>query len=237
MVAHVLLARRYFHGVSLSIQMRDHVAPHLPPKMAKRLRSYWPSYPVPYGKDWLKTPLISERGNRIGAFALASQSLGVDKVSDLSSLCLVLTHAAGLQMLLHWEDRNSMAHSVEARVPFLDHRLVEFCLALGNNHKIAGGETKRVMRLAMRGILPEVVRKRRDKLGFATPEQIWFQGPLRNLVVDGVKSTIHRYPELFNAEETITLMESMLDGRRQLDFTLWRIVNLGIWGERFKVSL
>jgi asparagine synthase (glutamine-hydrolysing) len=158
-------------------------------------------------------------------------------VTDIRTLCIVLTYSANLQMLLHWEDRNSMAHSIEARVPFLDHPLVEFDLALGNNHKIVGGDTKRVLRVGMTGILPEVVRQRRDKLGFATPEQVWFRGPLRGLITDGIEATLRRYPDLMNAGGVHALASDMLDGRRALDFTLWRIVNLGIWGERFKVSL
>jgi asparagine synthase (glutamine-hydrolysing) len=89
----------------------------------------------------------------------------------------------------------------------------------------------------MSGILPEVVRQRRDKLGFATPEQTWFRGQLRNLVNDGIEATLARYPDLMNAAGVRALAADMLEGRRALDFTLWRIVNLGIWGERFGVGI
>src|SRR5688572_25308139 len=78
-------------------------------------------------------------------------------------------------MLLHWEDRDSMAHSIEARVPFLDYRLVEFVIGLPEDYKIAGAQTKRVLREGMRGVLPEKVRARVDKLGFATPEETWLR--------------------------------------------------------------
>ena len=130
-----------------------------------------------------------------------------------------------------------MAHSIEARVPFLDHPLVEFSLALGNDHKIVGGDTKRVLRRGMKGILPEAVRERRDKLGFATPEQIWFRGPLRGLVEDGIEKTLARYPGLMNASGVRSLAKEMFEGVRPLDFTLWRIVNLGMWGERTGATL
>jgi len=130
-----------------------------------------------------------------------------------------------------------MAHSIEARVPFLDHPLVEFDLALGNDHKIVGGDTKRVLRKGMTGILPDVVKERRDKLGFATPEEIWFRGPLRPQIEKGIESTLERYPGLMNATGVRALAKDMLDGNRPLDFTLWRIVNLGIWGERFGVTM
>ena len=149
---------------------------------------------------------------------------------------MTLTFASSLQMLLHWEDRNSMAHSIEARVPFLDHPLVEMSLALGNDHKIVGGDTKRVLRRAMSGILPEAVRERRDKLGFATPEQTWFRGPLKGMIGDRIEATLARYPGLLNAKGVRSLAREMLGGQRPVDFTLWRIANLGIWGERFGVG-
>jgi asparagine synthase (glutamine-hydrolysing) len=156
---------------------------------------------------------------------------------DLSTLCVVLTFSANLQMLLHWEDRSSMAHSIEARVPFLDHRLVEFALALGNDHKLVGADTKRVLRRAMHDVLPPAVRERRDKLGFATPEETWFRGPLKPLICDGIEATLRRFPGLLDARATRALAGDMLGGRRPVDFTLWRIVNMGLWGERFGVAL
>lgn len=130
-----------------------------------------------------------------------------------------------------------MAHSIEARVPFLDHPLVEFCLGLGNDHKIVGGDTKRVLRRAMTGILPTSIKERRDKLGFATPEERWFRGSLRELMIEGVERSINMYPLLFDADATRALTQEMLDGTRKVDFTIWRIVNLGLWGQRFGVSI
>jgi asparagine synthase (glutamine-hydrolysing) len=187
--------------------------------------------------DWLGTDIIRSKGNPKGALQLASDELGLPTVADIRTLCMTLTYGSNLAMLLHWEDRNSMAHSIEARVPFLDHPLVEFNLALGSDHKIVGGDTKRVLRKGMSHVLPEVVRERRDKLGFATPEQIWFRGPLRGLVEDGIEKTLSRFPGLMNADGVRALAREMLDGDRPLDFTLWRIINLGIWGERVGVTM
>ena len=130
-----------------------------------------------------------------------------------------------------------MAHSIEARVPFLDHRLVEFNLALGNAHKIVRSDTKRVLRQAMKDVLPESVRERRDKLGFSTPEQVWFRGPLKGAILDGIEATMQRFPDLLDPKGARALASDMLDGRRPVDFTLWRIVNMGIWGERLDVTL
>ena len=93
---------------------------------------------------------------------------------------LILTRR-GLPELLHYEDRNSMAHSLEARVPFLDYRLVELLFSLGAGDLIERGQTKAVLRRALGDLLPPVVRDRVDKLGFVTPEAAWLRGGLGEL--------------------------------------------------------
>lgn len=81
---------------------------------------------------------------------------------------------SNLSTLLHFEDRNSMAHSIEARVPFLDYRLVEYCINIPSEQKISKGFTKTILRDAMRDYIPKEIFMRRDKIGFSTPieEQI-----------------------------------------------------------------
>lgn len=83
-----------------------------------------------------------------------------------------------LEHLLKWEDRNSMWFSLEARVPFLDYRLVERTLTLPDEHIIHRGMTKSILREAMKSTLPEPIRVRRDKVGFETPEAEWFRTPV-----------------------------------------------------------
>lgn len=229
-----ILERNRYHGAPIAEQVKHYLISVLPPAVVGALRR---RHRALAQHDWLGTDLLRARGNPRTVPELISDELGLPSVKDIRTLCLTLTYGSNLPMLLHWEDRNSMAHSIEARVPFLDHPLVEFDLALGNDHKIVGGDTKRVLRRGMASILPEIVRDRRDKLGFATPEQIWFRGPLRGLIEDGIEKTLVRYPGLMNADGVRALSKEMLDGDRPLDFTLWRIVNLGIWGERVGVTL
>ena len=232
-VIRTMFERRANHGVALSEQATRLAISLLPISLVRSLRR---PYQVVAQHDWLGTDLIRACGNSKGPMQVAVASLNLAPPRDLRSLCIAMTFASNLQMLLHWEDRNSMAHSIEARVPFLDHPLVEFSLALGNNHKIVGAETKRVLRSAMANLLPHKVLHRRDKLGFATPEQTWFRGPLRDLMYEGVEATLALYPAIFNAAGTRALRDSMLDGKRPVDFTLWRIANFGIWGRCFSVS-
>jgi len=169
-----------------------------------------------------------------------AQALSINNLPPVRSLgdyCVALARTTNLPMLLRYEDRNSMAHGIEARVPFLDHRLVEFVLRLGDQHKIVGGDTKRVLRVAMKGVLPEVIRNRRDKLGFATPEEAWFKGPLRKDVEAGVEDTLALYPDLLNRDATRALTRQILDGARPFDYSLWRIVVFGIWGRVHAMTL
>jgi asparagine synthase (glutamine-hydrolysing) len=226
--------RQRAHGVSAVVQL-IHLLGTLAPKAVRR---YTTMHRASRGHSgWLNSEALAGFDWCQDGISIASLSNGLPQATDISTLCLVQTFASNLQMLLHWEDRNSMAHSIEARVPFLDHRLVEFSLALGNHHKIVGADTKRVLRQAMAGVLPGIVRERRDKIGFATPEETWFRGPLKGAIVEGVESTLKRFPQLLNVEGTRQHVARMLNGQTTMDFSLWRIVNVGIWGERFRVTL
>jgi asparagine synthase (glutamine-hydrolysing) len=186
---------------------------------------------------WLSSEATAALGLQPTALETAAASLGLAPPRDIASLCLTMAHASNMPMLLHWEDRNSMAHGIEARVPFLDPPLADFALGLGNRHKLVGADTKRVLRRAMVDLLPREVSERRDKLGFATPEAIWLRGPLRGAVEDGVERTLRLLPGLLDAAGTRRFAKDMLDGRAPIDFTLWRIVSLGLWAERFEMSL
>lgn len=140
-----------------------------------------------------------------------------------------------LPMLLHWEDRDSMAHSVEARLPFLDYRLVEFVLGLPDEFKIRDGTTKRVLREALRGSLPEAVRSRMDKMGFVTPEEVWLRethsGRFRTALREAVEASRGildpRIEDLF--DRTIA-------GQRPFDFSIWRAISFGNWMKVFDVQ-
>jgi len=224
--------RHAWHGVKFSDQLRSLLLPFLPAPVANLLRRERQTL---VNHPWLDGEALRPHLGR-SPFETAREHIGRPPITNIGDLCVVLTQSSNLAMLLHWEDRNSMAHAIEARVPFLDHRLVEFSIGLGDRHKIVGGDTKRVLRRAMDGILPEPVRNRRDKLGFATPEEGWFRGPLRELVRAGVEQTLTLYPGLLNRKGVEGHATDMLEGRRPVDFSLWRIISLGIWGRRFAVS-
>jgi asparagine synthase (glutamine-hydrolysing) len=89
-----------------------------------------------------------------------------------------------LQGLLRMEDRSSMAFSIEARVPLLDHKLVEYGVSLPDHLKVQNGWSKFAVRQAMHGLLPESVRLRKTKLGFASPDRLWLMHDLRPQITE-----------------------------------------------------
>ena len=141
-----------------------------------------------------------------------------------------------LPMLLRYEDRNSMAHSIESRVPFLTPALAEFVFALPEEFLIdRDGLTKAVFRRAMRGLVPDAILDRRDKIGFATPEHTWMVelGPRieRWLNPDTLARIPALRPDALRAE-----WESFQRRRPRRDFRVWRWINLIEWASRTRAE-
>lgn len=140
-----------------------------------------------------------------------------------------------LPTLLHYEDRNSMAHSVEARLPFLDYRLVEFVLGLPDDYKIRLGATKYILRESGRNLLPDNILNRHDKMGFVTPEKVWLrQNP--EIFRRELENTIDVSSGLIN-RKIIDIFDAIISGRRDFDFTVWRFIAFGRWLKEFDVSV
>jgi asparagine synthase (glutamine-hydrolysing) len=232
-LARTLAARRRVHGAGWAGEATAVAAALLPAALRSRLVG---TLRAREAKAWIGAGLVADRaeGGTPAQAALARDGFG--PVDGLGESCRAQLQTTTLPMLLHYEDRSSMAHGVEARVPFLDHRLDEFSVALGDRHKTASAETKRILRLAMANTLPALVRERSDKLGFATPEEIWLKGPLRRFAHDGVQQAIAWFPDFFDAGGLQRMTRGMLEGNRPFDFALWRVISLGLWGRAFRVA-
>ena len=135
--------------------------------------------------------------------------------------------------LLHYQDRMSMAFSIESRVPFLDYRLVEFCLGLPYGHKIAGGHTKAILRRAMAGRMPSKVIQRRDKLGFPTPLSAWLRGPLADPVRDLLCSPRTAQRGLLSAVVVGERLDRHMSGRADHTWEIWRWLSTEVWFQAF----
>ena len=139
----------------------------------------------------------------------------------------------GLPELLRYEDRNSMAHSLEARVPLLDHRLVELAFSLPGDELIWRGETKSVLRRALADLLPPQVRERRDKLGFVTPESRFLRSALGELAADVFASRAFRERGLVDAAAATRRLERHRRNELDAGMEVWRALNLELWAQRF----
>nr|WP_319377193.1 asparagine synthase (glutamine-hydrolyzing) [uncultured Methanoregula sp.] len=141
--------------------------------------------------------------------------------------------STNLPALLHYEDRNAMAFSIESRVPYLDVRLVEYLASLPTNQKIRGGVTKFALRNAIKGIVPESIRCRKDKMGFVTPEEVWMREDLRPFVLEILSSDEFAQRDLWNADEVIRNYLAFLEGKAVYSPEIWRIVCTELWLEKF----
>jgi asparagine synthase (glutamine-hydrolysing) len=147
-------------------------------------------------------------------------------------LHLIMGHR-GLPELLRYEDRNSMAHSLEARVPFLDHRLVELAFSVDASSLIDRGMTKTALRRALSDLLPPIVRDRVDKLGFVTPEQRWLRGALGELAADIFASQSFRERGFVDAAAARDRLARHRRGEVDAGFEIWRALNLELWARAF----
>jgi asparagine synthase (glutamine-hydrolysing) len=132
-------------------------------------------------------------------------------------------------------DRMSMAHSVEVRPPFLDHRIIEFAATLPPELKIRGSKQKFLLKESMRGILPQAVLTR-SKMGFDIPAHDWFRGILRPMLVDTLNTGLADYPNLFRADEVNRLLREHTERRINVGYHLWGLTILFQWMKRWRIQ-
>jgi asparagine synthase (glutamine-hydrolysing) len=137
-----------------------------------------------------------------------------------------------LHELLMKQDQMSMAASIESRVPFLDHELVEFAAALPPHLKVRGRVTKRVLREGLGPMLPEAINSR-PKAGFPVPIAAWFRGPFRPLVHELVLSDRARARGIFRPDAVGEMVAAHEAGRADHAQRLWSLMNLELWHRLF----
>jgi asparagine synthase (glutamine-hydrolysing) len=132
-------------------------------------------------------------------------------------------------------DRVSMAHSVEVRPPFLDHRIVEFAAGLPDHLKVRGSRQKVVLKELMKRKLPASILKRK-KMGFDFPAHDWLRGPLRPLLLDVVDWGRTNHPDLFRTGAIDRLVARHLDRQANVGYHLWGLMNLFLWMKRWRIQ-
>jgi len=138
-----------------------------------------------------------------------------------------------LPSLLLYEDKNTMRFSLEGRVPFLDKEVLKFIFSLSDEAIIKDGWNKRVLRDATRGLLPESINRRRNKIGFTTPQGEWFMR-LKNHFYNIFLSESFANRPYVNQTEVIAAFEGWIKGANDVDtMTFWRLINLELWMREF----
>ena len=132
-------------------------------------------------------------------------------------------------------DHTSMAHAVEVRPPFLDHRIVEFASSLPAHMKIQGSRQKVILRNLMRGKLSPAILDR-QKIGFDIPAHEWFRGPLRPLLEEAVAFASSQHGEFFQVSKIESDIKAHLDRRANLGYHLWGLMTLFFWMKRWRIQ-
>jgi asparagine synthase (glutamine-hydrolysing) len=160
-------------------------------------------------------------------YVTAMELMGGSDARSLLDRLLYVDTKTYLHELLMKQDQMSMAASIESRVPFLDHPLVEWTARLPERLKLRGGTTKYILREAMRDILPPEILTR-GKMGFPVPIGAWLRGPYRSIVDELVLSPRALERRLFDAGAIRTLVQRHQSGEDHAE-RLWSLVNLEIW--------
>jgi asparagine synthase (glutamine-hydrolysing) len=199
----------------------DQAGAHLK-QLRSELRDSW------LNRRWLRDRAVKGIPSDGAPLASLSDRHGRQLASSLRS---ALT-GQGLAALLRHADRNSMHWSLESRVPFLTTDLAEFLLSMPEEYLLSdAGETKHLFRAAMRGIVPDPILDRRDKIGFATPELAWLQALAPQ--IDDWLAVAKEIPFL-NHERVVAMVHDTLAGKRRFGWQVWRLISFCRWMQLFQ---
>jgi asparagine synthase (glutamine-hydrolysing) len=144
-------------------------------------------------------------------------------------------HGSMLPTLLRQFDRASMAHGIETRMPFMDWRLVTYGFSLPETSKIGGGVTKRVLRMAMQGLVPDAIRLRTNKIGFVSPVNAWTRGTLNTWLRDLCSSRSFLDSEVWSGAEVRKVLEQAISRQTGID-PIWPIIHAHVLEQAFKAQ-
>jgi len=158
------------------------------------------------------------------------------EATDLNTVLRRSTTVDPLPLYLRVEDRNSMAHSVEVRLPMLDYRLVEFLFGLANDWKIRGPLNKYLLREAMRDRIPEVVRTRVDKMGFPSPFRQLLDGTTFNAIYALVTSQRARERGVYDTARIVRDLETYRDtSNAEIAWRAFRVAQVELWAQLYEL--
>jgi len=188
-----------------------------PPTLSDAWRRFRRSYSRPAAPDWLQPGFVPP----------PEQIFQRSRDEDVASCSRNLIREVGLPVLLQYEDRSAMANGVESRLPFMDHRLLEYCLGLPPEDKIRHGMRKYMLRRAMAGQLPKAVLHRYNKLGFPTPQLEWIEEH-PEFFLQRLKAAT-KQSDIFTDQLMVMAGAALKNRERAFYPVVWRVVAFGGW--------
>ena len=182
-------------------------------------------------------PWIADAGPRTGDpdFALARGDYGRDR-SLVNRQLYFDVHWGNVKIVLGYGDRNAMAHSIEARVPYFDRAFVELLFSLPDSFKIGDGDRKRALRDVARRYVPPEITERADRMGFGTPDETMIRGALSQVIADAVNDPAFRDAGWIVPDATDKFLQDFREGRHNDFRAIWRLFMLSRWARRFSVA-
>ncbi|MDT5123036.1 MAG: hypothetical protein QOC96_2518 [Acidobacteriota bacterium] len=179
----------------------------------------------------LLTSEAKERAGTLDPYRAVGEYLAQTDARTLLDQLLYVDTKTYLHELLMKQDQMSMAASIESRVPFLDHKLVEYTARLPERMKLRGLTTKYILRRAMKGLLPDEILSR-SKMGFPVPVGAWFRGAFRHVVDEYILSERAMSRGLFDEKFVRQLVARHTTGENHSE-RLWALVNFEMWLRQF----
>lgn len=217
---------RKYKDPNYSSIIREMLSAKIPRFVKKRIDNH-------LGQYTLLKSLINNKA--LGALPLHPFDAMSVKRGSVPEISKYFTFFNPLPKLLKWEDRNSMANSVEARVPFLDYRLVEFSYNLPDDYLDFGGEKKRILREGLKDIIPEEILDRKFKMGFTTPEERWVKEDNPQLFRLKMKEAIENSNGIIKPE-ALAYFDDIVSGKLPFDYTYWRLIQFAEWMKVFNMK-
>lgn len=167
-------------------------------------------------------------------YALRSfQPKEISSFDSLHNAMYRLLSVESIPRILKSEDRNSMAFSIEERVPFIDRDLMSYTFAVGSKMKVRDATSKWMIRESLKGILPERVRTRRSKLGFNTPEQRWILSEQYRRYAEDMNLASVLSDSPVNGKAFMDYVDSIRQGKKKYSGVVWRIYNYAMWRKKY----
>ncbi len=191
----------------------------------------------PYLRSRPRFPWIAEAGPRTSDpdFTFARSDYGHDQ-SLVNRQLYFDVRWGNVKIVLGYGDRNAMAHSIEARVPYFDRAFVELMFSLPDGFKIGNGDRKRALRDVARRYVPPEITERSDRMGYGTPDEEMIRGPLRGIVADAVNDPAFRASGWIVPEEADRFLVDFQQNRHGDFRAVWRLFALSRWARRFAVT-